>query len=139
MKGKIKFSAVGNEGFWKPSKFDATKQTYPAIVTGDDGNEYAVYVTQDGPHWISPVGTEIEFEVKNAAQPGKRGLGKLPSQGGNFGNKTFTRRKYKTPTKEQAAEAADFAANLFKAVKGRTNADDNAAAIVTAALIERLC
>ncbi len=140
MKGKIKFAAPDNPQLWTQSKFgDTTKKTYPSVILGDDGNEYTLYLTEGKQHWTSPKGTEVEFEVKEAPQgAGKRGLAKFPNSGGFFGGKE-SRREYKTPTPEQAADAAKFSGELNAMVKEQTKAPDAAAAIITAALIERLC
>ena len=117
---------------------DPPRRGCAVIVQGDDGNRYELFAIEGSAVWTMPKGAELEVEIKEPAAPGKQGKVKLPGSGSGF--KGYQRREYKTPTPEQAKEAADFAANLFKAMKGRMEgASDEAVARITAALIEKLC
>jgi hypothetical protein len=114
------------------------KKTCNVIVQDEAGLRYKLFAFEGSKAWELKEGEEIDVEVKEAAAVGKQGEVKLPGSGN--GGKTFTRREYKTPTPEQAKEASDFGANLFKAMKGRMEgASDEAVARITAALIEKLC
>jgi hypothetical protein len=138
MKATIIYSAQDNVQHWKDSQYDAGKKTCAITVKGEDGNQYGMYLTEGKPYWDSPKGTELEVEISKPAADGQRGLVKLPGTG-RTGGSGFVRREYKTPTHEQAKEAADFAASLFVAIHGRMKSTPEAAATITAAIIQKLC
>lgn len=143
MKAFIVITAAENESLWRISDLPATagKKTSPITVKGEDGNHYQMWVMEGGKHWLSAAGTELDIDVTEPATPTRKGKAKAASnwQGGR-GGQTYTRGEWKTPTPEKAKEAADFTANLFKAIKGRLpELSDEAVAMLVGKLTEKLC
>jgi len=143
MKANIVITAAENESLWRVSDLPATagKKTSPITVKGEDGNNYQMWIMEGGKHWLSAAGAELDIEVTEPATPTRKGKAKAANnwQGGK-GVATYTRREWQTPAQEKAKEAADFTANLFKAIKGRLpELSDEAVAMLVGKLIEKLC
>ena len=143
MKANIVITAAENESLWRVSDLPATagKKTSPITVKGEDGNHYQMWIMEGGKYWLSAAGAELEIEVTEAATPTRKGKAKAASnwQGGK-GGQPYQRREWQTPTPEKAKEAADFTANLFKAMKGRLpDIESDSVALLVGKLIEKLC
>lgn len=141
MKAKVVFPAVGNESQWRPSKFDPAKRQCTIVVEAD-GKTYALYATEGTAAWTAAKGAEIDIEtVSEPEQPGKHGFAKLQRQGGSGGGfKSYERRKFTRPTKEEAGAAADYITDLFHAIKGRIkDTDDMTIAALTVATYNKTC
>ncbi len=140
IKTKIKYAAKTSQEWWR--KEADGKNSHKITVVADDGKEYRVKVLEGTPQWELPVGAEINIELRTHGKTGEQYAvlegTPLPAPKQGFGG-GYQRREYKTPTKEQAAEAADFIASLFKAIKGRTGLDDETVATLTVAAFEKLC
>jgi hypothetical protein len=139
MKATIKYPAAGGEQYWR--KNEQGQNTCRAVVIAEDGKEYGVKLTEGTPQWELPAGAELAIELRTNRSDGSTyAVLEGTPQAGSRGGGGYTRREYKTPTKELAKEASDFGANLFKAMKGRMEgASDEAVARITATLIEKLC
>ena len=141
-KGIIQRDIVMNEGETRPQKNDPTKKTCPILIE-IDGKLYTMYANEGGPLWSVRVGdtvdnVEVVEEPKTATG---RGFAKLQRQGGSGGGfKSYERRKFTRPTKEEAGAAADYITDLFHAIKGRIkDADDMTIAALTVATYNKTC
>jgi hypothetical protein len=141
MKAVIKYPAFGQEAYWKRGD-DQTRFCYVTVTT-PDGLSYRVKVTEGTPQWTAKAGDAIDIEIKDAPADGKAGFAYVAGQAPpkKFGNgQPYQRREWKTPTPENAKEAADFTANLFKAMKGRLpELESDSVALLVGKLIEKLC
>jgi hypothetical protein len=141
-KGIIQRDVIMNEGETRPQKNDPTKNSCPILIE-IDGKLYTMYANEGGPLWSVRVGDtvdniEIVEEPKTATGRGFAKLQRQNNSGGGF--KPYQRREWQTPTQEKAKEAADFTANLFKAIKGRLpELSDEAVAMLVGKLTEKLC
>lgn len=114
------------------------KKVCTVIAQGEDGNRYEIFAIEGSPAWSLAKDTECDIEIKEPPANGKQGKAKLAGSG-KFGS-SYQRREYKTPTPELAAEAADFGAKMFAALKGRMpGVSDEAIARIAGALINKLC
>jgi hypothetical protein len=142
MKAHIVITAAANESLWRVSDLPGTagKKTSPITVKGEDGNHYQMWIMEGGKYWHVAPGTELDIEVTEPATPTRKGKAKAASQWQGKGGQPYTRREWQTPTPEKAKEAADFTANLFKAMRGRLpELESDSVALLVGKLIEKLC
>lgn len=140
MQATIKFPAAGNESWWK--RDEEGKAFHKITVTGADGKDYKVRVTEGTPEWTMPAGAQIAIELRTNRNSGEQYavLEGTPQNQSRAGGGGYSRREWQTPTPAKAKEAADFTADLYKAVKGRLpELGNEAVSMLVGKIIEKLC
>lgn len=112
------------------------KRVCDVIMKADNGLSYTLFSFEGDAAWSAKPGDELEVEVKEEATVSTRGKVRLP--GGNKSGGNWKPRPFTIPDNETAGKAAEYACNLFKAVKGRLpEISDEAAARISSAIFNR--
>ena len=112
------------------------KTVCDVILKAENGMGYILTAFKDSPAWSLKEGEEIEVEIKTEATVSTRGRVRLP--GGNKSGGTWKPRPFTIPDNDTAGKAAEYACNLYKAVKGRLpEISDEAAARISSAIFNR--